>query len=89
MKHSKALLKFMFPMFILLTMFTWGCKKQSDDTSQTVLPKKVEVYAHRGARSYAPENSIPGYATGLAIGTHWVDMDIVMSKDGQLLYRTT
>ncbi len=85
MKHSKALLKFMFPMFILLTMFTWGCKKQSDDTSQTVLPKKVEVYAHRGARSYAPENSIPGYATGLAIGTHWVDMDIVMSKDGQIV----
>jgi glycerophosphoryl diester phosphodiesterase len=46
---------------------------------------KTEVYAHRGARSYAPENTIPGYATGLAIGTHWVDMDIVMSKDGEVI----
>ncbi len=46
---------------------------------------KLEVYAHRGARSYAPENTIPGYTTGLAIGTNWVDMDIVMSKDGEVI----
>jgi len=46
---------------------------------------KLQVYAHRGARSYAPENTIPGYATGLAIGTDWVDMDIVMSKDGEVI----
>ena len=47
--------------------------------------KLIQVYAHRGARSFAPENSLPGYATGLAIGTHWVDMDIVMDKDGEIV----
>jgi glycerophosphoryl diester phosphodiesterase len=47
--------------------------------------KFIQVYAHRGARSFAPENTIPGYATGLAIGTHWVDMDIVMDKDGEIV----
>ena len=48
-------------------------------------PRTLEVYAHRGARSFAPENSIPGYAAGLAIGTHWVDMDVVMTRDGEVL----
>jgi len=47
--------------------------------------KFIQVYAHRGARSFAPENTIPGYVTGLAIGTHWVDMDIVMNKDGEIV----
>jgi len=47
--------------------------------------KLIQVYAHRGARSFAPENTIPGYVTGLAIGTHWVDMDIVMDKDGEVV----
>lgn len=45
-------------------------------------PKYVEVYAHRGARSFAPENTIPAYKTGLAVGTNWVDMDIGITKDG-------
>jgi glycerophosphoryl diester phosphodiesterase len=47
--------------------------------------KFVEVYAHRGARSFSPENVIPGYKTGLAIGTNWVDMDIGVSKDGEII----
>ncbi|MFZ2956750.1 MAG: glycerophosphodiester phosphodiesterase family protein [Candidatus Ozemobacteraceae bacterium] len=46
---------------------------------------RIEVYAHRGARSFAPENSIPGYAAGLRIGTDWVDMDIVLSKEGEIM----
>ena len=55
-------------------------------SAQVVLGKKsIQVYAHRGARSFAPENSMPGYATGLAIGTNWVDMDIVMDKDGAIV----
>lgn len=45
----------------------------------------VEVYAHRGARSFSPENTMPGYKTGLATGTDWVDMDIGITKDGIIL----
>lgn len=47
--------------------------------------KYVEIYAHRGARSYAPENVLPGYKTGLKIGTDWVDMDIGITKDGVIV----
>jgi glycerophosphoryl diester phosphodiesterase len=45
----------------------------------------VEVYGHRGARSFAPENSIIGYQTALKIGVNWVDMDVGVSKDGQVI----
>lgn len=48
-------------------------------------PKYVEVYAHRGARSFSPENVMPGYKTSLALGTDWVDMDIGISKDGEII----
>jgi len=47
--------------------------------------KLIQVYAHRGARSFAPENAMPGYRAGLAIGTHWVDMDVVMDKGGDIV----
>ena len=68
--------------FFLLTV---GCKKNNGDPVPINTQGRVQVYAHRGARSYAPENSIPGYTTGLAIGTNWVDMDIVMSKEGEII----
>ncbi|MFB2862116.1 glycerophosphodiester phosphodiesterase family protein [Aeromonas sp. MdU4] len=47
--------------------------------------KVVEVYAHRGARSFAPENSMPGYKTALRIGSHWMDGDVVMTKEGEIV----
>jgi glycerophosphoryl diester phosphodiesterase len=42
----------------------------------------VQIYGHRGARSYAPENTLAGYKTALEIGVDWVDMDIGITKDG-------
>ena len=45
----------------------------------------VQVYAHRGARSFAPENTLPAYRSTLRIGADWVDMDIVLTKDGEVL----
>ncbi len=47
--------------------------------------KFVEVYGHRGDRSYSPENSIPAYNTGLSVGVDWVDMDIGITQDGVIV----
>ena len=85
MKKSKALPILLLLLASLFSLLNLGCKKNTNDTVPPDTQGKVEVYAHRGARSYAPENSIPGYSTGLAIGTHWVDMDIVMTKDGEVV----
>ena len=46
---------------------------------------QIEVYSHRGARSFAPENTLPGVETALRIGADWVDMDVVLTGDGEVL----
>ena len=47
--------------------------------------KRIEVYAHRGVRAFAPENSLPGYTTALRIGADWMDMDVVLTREGEVL----
>lgn len=48
-------------------------------------PAYVEVYGHRGARSYSPENTIPGFSTALKMGVNWIDLDIVYTKDRKII----
>jgi glycerophosphoryl diester phosphodiesterase len=72
-------------MSILIIMGVSCTKNKENPATPDDGKKKLQVYAHRGARSFAPENCIPGYTTGLTIGTHWVDMDIVMTKDRQVV----
>src|ERR1041385_7830905 len=47
--------------------------------------KRVEVYAHRGVRAFAPENCLPAYQTALRIGSDWLDMDVVLTKEDEVL----
>ena len=47
--------------------------------------KYVEVYGHRGARSFSPEMTLGGYRTALRVGVNWVDSDIIMSRDGVIM----
>lgn len=41
-----------------------------------------QVVAHRGNKSVAPENTLPAFAAAIAVGADWIEMDIVLSKDG-------
>ena len=61
-------------MFILLPSSAW-----SEPT------RRIEVYAHRGARAFAPENTLVGYKTALRIGADWIDMDVVLTKEHEIL----
>lgn len=45
----------------------------------------VEIYGHRGAAGLASENTLTGIATALSIGVDAIDMDIVLTKDGQIV----
>ncbi|MCF6764887.1 glycerophosphodiester phosphodiesterase [Thiotrichales bacterium 19S3-7] len=42
----------------------------------------VQIYAHRGGRGLAPENTIPAYQSALRLGVDYVDMDVGITKDG-------
>ena len=43
------------------------------------------VIAHRGASAYAPENTLPAFATALSIGVSTLELDLAMTGDGVLV----
>ena len=47
--------------------------------------EKVELQGHRGARGVLPENSLFGFKAALASGVDGVELDIAMSRDGELI----
>ncbi|WP_318616462.1 glycerophosphodiester phosphodiesterase [Sporosarcina sp. YIM B06819] len=53
-------------------------------------PKQVEMtgmisVAHRGASSYAPENTQAAFQKGLELGADFLECDVHLSKDGELI----
>jgi glycerophosphoryl diester phosphodiesterase len=45
------------------------------------------VVAHRGASGYLPEHTIEGYVKAIEMGADFIEPDLVMTKDGQLVVR--
>jgi len=43
------------------------------------------IYAHRGASAYAPENTLEAFALAVKMGADGVELDVHLSKDGQLM----
>ena len=46
---------------------------------------KSKVWAHRGASAYAPENTLEAFRLGAEQGADGVELDVQLSKDGQLV----
>ena len=75
MKQSKLLL-----LAALLTVAT-----AASASGSAAADPVLQVYAHRGGRSFSPENTMPAYISTLRLGADFVDMDVVLTKDGQVL----
>lgn len=45
----------------------------------------MSVYGHRGARGLMPENTMPGFLKAIGFDVHGIEMDLVVSADGQLI----
>lgn len=45
----------------------------------------TKIYAHRGAREAAPENTIPAFEKALEMGAAGVELDVQCSSDGKLM----
>ena len=43
------------------------------------------IGAHRGGAAYAPENTLASFAEGLRRGAHMLELDIHLSRDGELV----
>lgn len=44
-----------------------------------------KVFAHRGARCVAPENTLPAFDAALALGVDGIELDVHLSRDGRLV----
>lgn len=44
-----------------------------------------DLQGHRGARGVLPENSIPGFKRALELGVNTLELDVVVSKDKQVV----
>jgi glycerophosphoryl diester phosphodiesterase len=58
------------------------------NTGQSSAPidlSRFVVIAHRGASAYAPEHTLPAYELAKAMGADYIEIDTVMTKDGQLV----
>jgi glycerophosphoryl diester phosphodiesterase len=45
----------------------------------------LDVQGHRGLRGFLPENSIPGFLKAMDIGVRTLEMDVVISRDSQVV----
>ncbi|MGE5632130.1 MAG: glycerophosphodiester phosphodiesterase [Caulobacteraceae bacterium] len=43
------------------------------------------VYAHRGASGYAPENTMAAFKKAVELGSHGIECDVQLTKDGWLV----
>jgi glycerophosphoryl diester phosphodiesterase len=49
------------------------------------MPGKPQIFAHRGARRAAPENTLPAFSAALDMGAAGIELDVHLSADGQLV----
>ena len=54
-------------------------------TSKTETAQKLDIQGHRGARGLLPENSIPAFIKALELGVTTLELDLAVSKEGELI----
>lgn len=47
--------------------------------------KQVEITAHRGDNSSAPENTLPAFQAAVETGADWIELDVTQTRDGVLV----
>ena len=48
-------------------------------------PERPLIFAHRGAKAVAPENTIPAFLKAIELGADGVELDVQFSADGALV----
>lgn len=49
------------------------------------MSRQVEIFAHRGAKRVAPENTLPAFQAALDMGVDGIELDVQASKDQVLV----
>ena len=65
----------------------WARQQPSAQQTHTHSASSPLVIAHRGASGYAPEHTLAAYALAVLQGADYIEPDLVMTRDGQLVAR--
>ncbi|WP_425204090.1 glycerophosphodiester phosphodiesterase [Priestia megaterium] len=77
--------------FVLLSMLslcfflTISTVASASSKGNLLSPKKIITVAHRGASGYVPEHTILSYETAQKMKADYIELDLQMTKDGQLI----
>ncbi|MGA0256801.1 MAG: glycerophosphodiester phosphodiesterase family protein [Saprospiraceae bacterium] len=66
-----------------LALFISSCVIMKSNKPQLI--HGIDVQGHRGARGVLPENSIPAFIYALEVGVTSLEMDVVISRDKQVV----
>lgn len=80
-----TVLSITFVMMALLTTCSSNTQLESPNTVQSDCLDSVTIVAHRGGAALAPENTLKAFELGITLGADAVEMDVHMSKDGELI----
>jgi len=77
-RKLKLFIKFMKKIIFLIVLML-----SINTFAQTV--KNFDIEGHRGARGLVPENTIPSFLKALEYGVDTLELDVVVSSDGELV----
>src|SRR6478752_4499481 len=73
-------MKHLLPLFLAAIILP-SCNSMKTPEQKSTL----DIQGHRGARGLMPENTIPAFLEAVRLGVTTVEMDIVISADGQVV----
>ena len=71
-------------LFLIVLAVAQKCNQLSNNQPQ-MQTNSLDVQGHRGCRGIMPENSIPAFLKALEIGVTTLEMDVVISGDGEVI----
>lgn len=86
-KSEAPMLKISLKLLLVLTLFfLTSCSDMPTTTnSQENMNDSFIIIAHRGASAYSPEHTIDSYQLALELGADYIEIDLQMTKDGELV----
>ncbi len=68
----------------LILLVSAGCENTRTSPA-FILTDDFIIIAHRGASAYAPEHTLPAYDLAVHSGADYIEIDLQMTKDGELI----
>lgn len=94
MLKLNAFMKYTTTILFASILFLVSCQNENENKSTTEIQNNksqmnindsFDAQGHRGARGLAPENTIPAFLKALEYGMTTLELDVVISKDGEFV----